>query len=355
MKSHNTPPAPRPTAAFADDKAQAGPSTIERVARKAGVSASTVSRILNGTAVVSQAKKQAVDDAIASLGFVPNPMARGLAGGRSLSVGVVTQAIDSPFYGAALRGIEDALDPAGYSPLFVSGHWNEAAEARCIDVLRSRRVDGIIVLTGRLTDQALAAAALSLPLVVTGRNLAGPGLFSLNFDNFEGGRQATRHLLDLGHRHIAFIAGDQDHPDATERLRGYRAALEAAGIAFDPTLVVPGEYHEVSGMMAVNRLLEGQQHFTAIFAANDQMAFGAALGLQRRSLRVPEDVSLVGFDDLPTSGYAIPPLSTVHQPAYELGQLAATAMLQLLAGETPSVEMPPPRLVVRESSRRMRG
>ncbi len=329
--------------------------TLEMVAQAAGVSPSTVSRILNGTAVVSGLKKKAVDDAIANLGFVPNPMARGLAGGRTLSIGVVTQAIDSPFYGAALRGIEDELDPAGYSPLFVSGHWNATAEARCVDVLRSRRVDGIIVLTGRLTDQALEAIARSLPVVVTGRSLVAPGLFSLNFDNFEGGRLATRYLLDLGHQRIAFIAGDQDHPDATERLRGYRAALEAAGIAYDSGLVVPGEYHEISGLLAVDRLLEARQRFTAIFSANDQMALGAALGLQRRSLRVPEDVSVVGFDDLPSSMYAMPPLSTVHQPAYEMGRLAASAMLQLLAGKAPTADMPAPRLIARESSRRLAG
>jgi LacI family transcriptional regulator len=325
------------------------------VARVAGVSPSTVSRILNGTAVVSGDKKKAVDDAIAELGFVPNPIARGLAGGRTLSIGVVTQAIDSPFYGAALRGIEDELDTAGYSPLFVSGHWNAAAESRCIDILRSRRVDGIIVLTGRLTDEALVAFAQQLPVVVTGRQLKAPSLYSLNFDNFEGGRLATRHLIELGHQRIAFIAGDADHPDANDRLRGYRQALDDAGLEFDPALVVPGEYHEVSGLMAVDRLLETRQRFTAIFAANDQMACGAALGLHRRSLRVPEDVSLVGFDDLPTSLYAIPPMSTVHQPAYEMGRLAASAMLQLLAGVVPSIDVPLPRLIARESSRRLGG
>ncbi len=333
----------------------AAPITLEMVAQAAGVSPSTVSRILNGTAVVSGLKKQAVDDAIARLGFVPNPVARGLAGGRTLSVGVVTQAIDSPFYGAALRGIEDELDPAGYSPLFVSGHWNAVAEARCIDVLRSRRVDGIIVLTGRLTDAALKAHARQLPIVATGRTLKAPGLFSLSFDNFEGGRLATRHLVELGHRRIAFIAGDGNHPDANDRHRGYRQALQDAGIAYDPALVVPGEYHEVSGLLAVDRLMESRQQFSAIFAANDQMACGAALGLHRRSLRVPEDVSLVGFDDLPTSMYSLPPMSTVHQPAYEMGRLAAIAMLQLLAGGTPTVVVPVPRLIARESSRRLRG
>lgn len=332
-----------------------GPVTLEAVALAAGVSPSTVSRILNDTAVVSELKKKAVEDAIAELGFVPNPVARGLAGGRTLSIGVVTQAIDSPFYGAALRGIEDELDPLGYRALFVSGHWNAAAESRCIEVLRSRRVDGIIVLTGRLTDQALKTCAKSVPIVVTGRSLKAAGLISLNFDNFEGGRLATQHLIDLGHRGIAFISGDPDHPDAVERLRGYRAALEAAGLTYDPHLVIPGEFHEVSGLLAVDRLLESRQRFTAIFAANDQMAVGAVLGLHRRSLRVPEDVSVVGFDDLPSSLFSIPPLSTIHQPAYELGRLAASAMVQLLAGDKSTEMLPAPRLIARESSRRLAG
>ena len=261
------------------------PVTLDMVAAAAGVSPSTVSRILNGTAVVSAVKKKAVDDAIAELGFVPNPMARGLAGGRTLSIGVVTQAIDSPFYGVALSGIEDAL--------------------------------------------------------------------ALNFDNFTGGLLATQHLITLGHRRIAFITGDPAHPDANDRLRGYRTALEQADIPFEAALVVPGEYHEVSGQQAVDRLLASHQQFTAIFAANDQMAFGAALALHRHSLRVPEDISLVGFDDLPSALYAIPPLSTIHHPAYELGQLAARAMLQLIAGEKPTAEVPAPRLVARQSSRRL--
>ncbi len=329
--------------------------TIGMVAQAAGVSPSTVSRVLNGTAVVNDEKKHAIDAAIARLGFVPNPAARGLAGGRTFSIGVVTQALDSPFYGAAMCGIEDALLPRGLSPLFVSGHWNVVTEAHCIAVLQARRVDGIIVLTGRLTDEALQSCAMVQPMVVTGRNLTAPGLYSLSFDNFLGGKLAIEHLLQLGHRRIAFIAGDADHPDANERLRGYRAALDAAGVPFEPGLVVPGEYHELSGLLAVDRLLSTQQRFTAIFAANDQMAVGAALACQRRSLRVPEDVSIVGFDDLPTSQFTIPPLTSVQQPAYELGRLSASAMLQLLADAEPTEVVPAPRLVARESSRRLQG
>lgn len=328
-----------------------GKVTLEMVAQAAGVSPSTVSRILNGTAVVSDDKRQAVEQAIATLGFVPNPVARGLAGGRTLSVGVVTQTIDSPFFGGALRGVEGELSAAGYSPLFVSGHWNVAQEARCIDVLRARRVDGIIVLDGRLADAALTALAASLPVVVTGRTLKAPGVFSLSFDNFEGARLATHHLLQRGHRRIAFITGDSRHPDAKERLRGYRAAMQAAGQTLDPALVVPGQYTEDSGRLAVERLLDGSVDFSAIFAANDQMALGASLGLHRRSLQVPKDVSLVGFDDVAAATFSIPPLSTVHHPVHELGQIAARAMLQLLAGETPALRLPAPRFIVRESTR----
>jgi LacI family transcriptional regulator len=323
------------------------------VADAAGVSASTVSRILNGTAVVSQAKKQAVDDAVRKLDFIPNPVARGLAGGRTLSVGVITQSLDSPFYGVALRGIETELSSAGYSSLFVSGRWDAKEEASCIEVLRSRRVDGIIVLTGRLSDAKLRSCAKFLPTVVTGRTLKAPNLISLDFDNFEGGRMATQYLISLGHKRIAFIAGDPKHPDATERLRGYKVALEEARIAFIPSLLVDGSFEEESGLIAVEQLLERGERFTGIVSANDQMAMGAYLGLYRRKIRVPQDVSIMGFDNLLTSAYCLPPLSTIHHPAYELGQLSAQAILQLIRGESSDLVVPPPRVIERQSTQRL--
>ncbi len=335
------------------ENTKSGPVTLERVAKLAGVSPSTVSRILNGTAVVSDEKRKAIDEAIAELGFVPNPVARGLAGGRTLSIGVVTQAIDSPFYGPALRGIEDELDSAGYSPLFVSAHWDPTTEGRCIDVLRSRRVDGLIVLNGRLSDQALKNTAKHLPIVVTGRNIKGAGLFALNFDNFAGGVLATEHLISLGHRKIAFISGDAAHPDANERLRGYTTALKNAGIPFDANLVVPGDYQVESGLAATDLLLASRRKFTAIFCANDQMAYGAALSLHRKGLRTPEDVSLIGFDDIYHSLYVAPPLSTIHQPASEMGRLTASSILQMLAGNKPTAAMPAPELIIRESTAKL--
>lgn len=327
--------------------------TLQMVADAAGVSSSTVSRILNGSAKVSPGKQEAVDAAIAELGFMPNPVARGLAGGRTLSIGVVTQAIDSPFYGEGLRGIEAVLGAAGYMPLFASGHWTAADEKKCVDLLLSRRVDGMIVFTGRLPDETLMQVARRVPTVVTGRQLSGPGLLSMNFANVEGALMATRHLIELGHRRIVHILGPREHADSRERKEGYRRALKEAGIAYDASLVVQGDYSEAGGLKAVSHLMESRKDFTAIFAANDQTAYGAALGLYRRGLRIPEDVAMVGFDDLSGSQYSIPPLTTIRQPVYQLGELGAQAVLAMLRGEAPQGELPPPVLVTRESTRRL--
>lgn len=350
-----TPPVPRRkrSPSSASEAHAAGVVTLEMVAQAAGVSPSTVSRILNGTATVSAVKQQAVDAAIQQLGFRPNPVARGLAGGRTLSIGVLTQTISSPFYGEALRGIEDRLERAGYIPIFVSGHWHEAEERKALEALLSRRVDGLIVLAGRLPNAALAAYADVVPMVVVGREISGPRLFSLGFDNRAGALLATRHLVECGHRRIAFIAGDPAHEDALDRQAGYRAALEEAGIDFDPDLVIAGDFTEAGGLLAVNHLLERRLPFTAIFAANDQTAIGAALGLYRKGVRVPDDVSLVGFDDLAPAKFAIPPLTTVRQSVYEMGEQAASAMFELLRGAVPHSALPPPQLVPRESTRRV--
>jgi LacI family transcriptional regulator len=338
----------------ASSPAESGAVTLEMVAQASGVSPSTVSRILNNTAKVSAEKRRAVDAAIKRLGFRPNPVARGLAGGRTLSIGVLTQFISSPFYGEALHGIEDHLVGEGYIPIFVSGHWNEREERKALDALMSRRVDGVIVLAGKLSNAALRKISDALPMVVVGRAVRGPQLCSLEFDNHAGGRMATQHLVDAGHRDIAFISGDPTHDDAIARQRGYLEALTQAGIAADEALIVPGQLTEESGLAAVDLLLARRRPFTALFAANDQMATGAALGLYRRRIRVPDQVSLVGFDDLAIARFALPPLTTVRQPVYEMGRQAALAVLGLLRGEHPRVDLPPPELVVRESTRPVR-
>ena len=299
------------------------PPTLEMVAREAGVSMATVSRIINGTAKVSAQRKSAVEAAIAKYNYRPNPAARGLAMGRSTTIGVITQAIDSPFYGEGLRGIEDSLQRHGYAALFMSGNWNEQDEARCVAELLARRVDGIIIFSGRLSDRALAGYAKKVPIVLSGRRLKAPGIFSLAIEDRRGAMLATTHLTGLGHRRIAFIAGNMNHPDAIERLAGYRQALADAGIHYDSDLVVPGDFHEEGGMDATQRLLSSNGKFTALFCVNDQTAYGACLALHRAGLRIPGDVSVVGFDDLHSSTYRVPPLTTVRQSIRVLGERSA--------------------------------
>ena len=326
------------------------PPTLEMVAKEAGVSIATVSRIINGTAKVSAERKDAVDAAIAKLNFRPNAAARGLALGKSNTIGVITQAIDSPFYGEGLRGIEDYLQQRGYTALFMSGNWDEDDEERCMSELLARRVDGIIIFSGRLEDRQLANYAKQVPLVVSGRSLKAPNIFSLQVDDEQGARLATRHLIELGHRRIAFIAGILDHADASLRFKGYRRALEEAGIAHDPKLVVPGDFHEEGGVDATLRLLKSGNKFTALFCVNDQTAYGACLALHRSGLNCPRDVSVVGFDDLHSSTYRVPPLTSVRQSIRVLGESSGAAMLQMLQGERPDIALPQVELIVREST-----
>lgn len=325
--------------------------TIEQVAAASRVSPSTVSRVLGGHAKVSAARAERVRRAVAELGFVPNPIARALADGRTYTVGLLAQYFESPFYALMLRGVEEVLTAADYGLVVASGHWNPDEEQRCVATLRARRVDGVIVLTGTLTDDFLRDLATEIPVVATGRSLHAPGLHALRTDEFEGARAATRHLIALGHRRIAFIGGDVSHPDAGERERGYRAALDEAGIAADPALCANGDYLETGGAAAMETLLHRAAPISAVFAANDQMAAGAARVLHARGLHIPDDVSLVGYDDLLSTAHASPPRTTVSVEVAELGRRAARAMLELLKAGTSSVEPPAPRLIVRESTR----
>ena len=326
-------------------------ATLSMVAEMAGVSPSTVSRILNGTAQVNEAKKLQVLAVIDQLGFKPNLAARSLAGGRTMSVGVLTQFIDSPFYGEALRGIEDELRMEGYAPIFVSGHWDEEEEQSRLAMLEERNVDGIIVCTGKLPDETLISISKSLPVVITGRQLHADNLFSIDFDNIEGACLAVRHLHSLGHHEVAFIAGLLDHPDAIQRLDGYRSELAHKKMKQDEALIVYSDFQETGGFKAMSTLIGRGVHFTAVIAANDQMAYGARLALHRAGFRVPEDVSLIGFDDLPHSAYTLPPLTTVRQSIYEIGITAAKAMLDLLKNKKPPSKIIEADLIVRESTR----
>ena len=272
-----------------------------------------------------------------------------------MDVGVVIQTIDSQFYGEALAAIEKGLLRADYSALFMSGHWRASDERRCIEHLVSRRVQGIILVTSCLPDEELVALSRSLPLILTGRQVIGERICSLDFDSTPDARLATEYLIGQGHRSIAFITGPSDHPDALQRFDGYKAALAAHKLPFVRKLVAAGDYSDAGGYAAMNELLATGVDFTAVFAANDQSAYGAMLALHRAGLKVPKDVSLIGFDDLPTSSFTVPPLTTIHRSIHEIGQAAAEAIIDMIEGRPPAAKLSDATLAIRESTRPLRA
>jgi LacI family transcriptional regulator len=330
------------------------PATVVDVARLAGVSVSTVSRILNHNVRVAADKRQAVESAIQMLQFRPNLTARSLRSGSTQTIGILTQDLASPYFTGGSRGIEEGLAGSGFAPLVVPGHWNPTEEYDRARLLMARRVDAMIILGGTLRDEQVAEMAQRLPIAITGRQLQAPNVSSFHLDQLAGGQMATRHLIELGHRRIAHIAGPSDHPDAIERKEGFLAAHREANLSVDPRLIVQGDYLEEGGMQALQQLLDSDTPFSAIFCANDQTLWGVRLALHQRGLQVPRDVSLVGFDDLPQCMYMTPPVTTVRQPIHEMGRAAARAVLQALnvtaAGPLP---LPPLLLMVRGTTARL--
>lgn len=328
--------------------------TIQDIAREAHVSISTVSRVLNANVAVAEPKRKAVMQAVDALGYKPNVFAQGLASGQSMSVGVLTQDISSPFYDAILRGILQGLRGTGYSPIIADGHWQSAKEQKALDSLLVRRVDGMIVLGGSSPPSVFEDIAAKTPLIVIGRSISTIAEQCITMDNVQGGFSATQHLIDLGHRQIAHITGILSHQDALDRRAGYLQAMEQAGLSINQDFIVEGQFSEQSGVMATEMLLMRGRSFSSIFAGNDQMAYGARLALFRRGIRVPEDVSIVGYDDQPVSAYVIPPLTTVRHPANELGNNAAKAILDLMKGEFEPIAPYSAELIVRESTAMLR-
>jgi LacI family transcriptional regulator len=323
--------------------------TIRDIAEKAGVSPSTVSRVLSGTIPVAPSKKAKVMAAVQNLHYRPNLVAQGLARGRSKAVGVLTQEISNLNYSRILGGIELALRGTGYYPVFVSGGSPDDS-TWALDLFLSYPVDALIVVGGWTSEDELTRVAERLPVIAIGRTIAGLEARCVQVANEEGAYAATRYLIELGHRRIVHITGLPWHRDAIDRRRGYERALVDEGIEVDPKLIVAGDFEEDSGLAAVEGLLGQKVDFSAIFASNDQMACGAGLALLRRGLGVPRDISLVGFDDEPTSAYTWPPLTTVRQPTAEMGTAAVQAVLDDVNSRRFSLPRFTTELVIRESA-----
>ncbi|NOK64314.1 MAG: DNA-binding transcriptional regulator, LacI/PurR family [Chloroflexi bacterium AL-W] len=324
-------------------------ATIDDVAQRARVSISTVSRVLNNRDRVHPETRERILRAMRELQYQPSAMARGLANQRTHTLGFIIPTISDPFFIEIVRGVEDAASSAGYS-LLVASQAQITEHPRYTQLLNQRRVDGVVLVAIEVQRRDIEAVLQSgIPIVLIQQDI-GAGIPTFIADNYGGACQMTEHLLRCGHRRIAYISGSNHTPDNGERLRGVRDTLTAHGLRLPANRIAQGNYLRGSGYEAMMQLLKQTELPDAVFAANDQMASDALIALQENGLRVPDDVAVVGFDDVPLASYVTPALTTVHQPAYELGLQAAQCVLQALEKpmNTEHVVLPT-HLVVRKS------
>jgi LacI family transcriptional regulator len=325
--------------------------TITAIAQEAGVSVPTVSRVLNGRNDVAPQTRERVEELLRRHGY--RRRATRARAGASL-IDLVFNDLDSPWAVEIIRGVEDVAHTAGVGTVVSAIHRRSTSTRQWLQNLRTRATDGVILVSSDLAPPVHAELRrLNVPMVlVDPAGVPSLDIPTIGATNWTGGLRATEHLISLGHRRIGFIAGPPRLLCSRARLDGCRAALEAAGIPLAQELIAPGDFYHESGFSGAAAMLELPEPPTAIFASSDQMAFGAYEAVRRRGLRVPDDISVVGFDDLPEARWASPPLTTVRQPLAEMGVLAARTVLRLAQGEpveTPRVELSTD-LVIRDST-----
>ncbi len=329
------------------------PPTIKQVAILARVSIKTVSRVINGEEYVHDDTRRRVTRAIRRLNYRPNALARSLVTRRSRSIGLVIADIVNPFFPPLVRAVEDAAAARGYNVILCDTDEDATRERAVISVLLEKQVDGLILCASRVPSGYLKGlAGEGVPLVLVNRVLAHPRAAAVVVDGAEGGRRATTHMLDLGHRRIAYLAGPAGSFSHRSRLRGYREALATRKIVFDPSLVAGGIASIAAGRQAMAALLDLKRPPSAVFAFDDLMAIGAIEEVHRRGCRVPEDVAIVGFDDIDLAAFVDPPLTTVAQPKAEMGRLAALRLLEMVENSSPPRARTmtlTPELVIRRS------
>jgi LacI family transcriptional regulator len=329
-------------------------ATLRDVARIAGVHPGTVSRALNPAteALVRAETVVRVRQVAEELGYRPNPLARGLKTNRSFTIGVIVPDIQNPLFPPIIRGLDDRLGEAGYTPLIANTDNDPARERVDFEAMRARAVDGFVTATARLDHELLDEfAALGVPLVLVNRGLEGGGLPSATADDRAGVRAAVEHLVALGHRRIAHLAGPQEVSTGRRRCEGFQEAMAAAGL--DASLVRLGRaFTEPEGTRLCEELLADGPPVTAIVAGNDLMALGCYDVFAARGVDCPREVSVVGFNDMPFADRFAPPLTTVRIPHYEIGVAAAQLLLDLLndAGGEPADVVLPAELIVRGST-----
>jgi LacI family transcriptional regulator len=326
--------------------------TIREVAARAGVSYQTVSRVLNDRPDVAAETRQRVRDIIAELGYRPSSIARSLISNQTFTLGLITADFSDYFFTQVIVGAEAEARKHDYFFMLCSTERNPDEEPEYFKLLTERNVDGILF--ARPSTEQDSRHMLSLihqvPLVTTAYYIPGEEMTVVDVDNVDGGFQAARCLLNAGHRHVAMITGPA-WKSVSDRSHGYRLALEQGGLPYDSRLVGAGDWSHESGYRAMTYLLERAPHLTAVFAHNDQMAIGAMRAILESGRLIPEDVAVVGYDDIPAASYSYPPLTTIHQPMQDVGRVATQLLIEAI--NQPDIEpkevLLKPRLICRDS------
>jgi LacI family transcriptional regulator len=331
--------------------------TIKDVARESGVNISTVSRALNNSYGVNDETRQHVLAVANRLQYRPNRVARGLVTGRSHSLALILSDIRNPFFAELARGAEDAASAANCDLVLCNSDLDADKQMQYVQSLLEKRVDGILMnsVSALSREQQAQLAACEVPIVLLNRSASSRAFSTVCADNEAGGALAANYLLGLGHRTLAHITGPRQHGNLSDRTRGFVRALEAARDPVEP-VVLHGTFNFAGGAALTRKVLENYPGVTAIFAANDVMAFGAVRAILDRGLRIPEDISLMGFDNIEFSSVMYPPLTTIHQPKYQMGHAAVEILLRLARDK--QKQMPEQRilgveLIERQSCRRL--
>lgn len=340
--------------------ADQSPSIVD-VAQRAGVSVATASRVMSHSSYpVSEASRQKVLSAANELNYVPNSLARSLRVQRSSLIAVLVGDNTDPYFAEIARGVEEVASERGYLTIICNAERDPSKELHYLRSLQDYRIDGVIFAGGGLN---IPGHVEQLDEIVQQMRKRGAAIVTLSqhtlhvpsiqADNFGGARQMTAHLIAQGHQRIAFIAGPSDLLVANVRLQGYMSALVEAGYPIDPTLIIPGNFTRQSGIQAAQSIthLAPEQQPTAIFAANDETAFGILQRLARQNQRVPADFSVCGFGDLPVAQLIVPALTSVHIPLRQLGRSGATSLFALLDHQqVPTLEVLPTTIIERETT-----
>jgi LacI family transcriptional regulator len=327
-------------------------ATIYEVSKLAGVSLATVSRVMNNSGKVTPKTRDKVLAAIEELGYRPNSMAQSLASKRSNSIGILIPELYGPFFGIMLSSVEAELRNAGKRVIITAGHSDEAKERDCIEFLLGSSCDALILHVYSVPHEYLVKLNKGpVPIIMLHSYLPEMADNCINLDNEHGGYIATKALLDRGHKKLAYISGPHWKIDSFKRLAGHRRALKEFGLEFDEKLVIQGDFEEASGREAMRQLLRTGIPFTGVVCANDEMAAGAMDTARKQGLTIPDDISVIGYDNVYFTDYLHPKLSSIGCRISEMGQMAARCVLKNAYGQT-DLEIQnnfKPRLVMRDS------